>query len=79
MKKNEAELNSENKDTSLDEDFETLQSILDELSKDDIGIEEAFTRYSEGMNLLKNCNSKIDRIEKKVLEISENMSLKEFE
>ena len=38
----------------------------------EITLEEAFEKYQEGMALLKSCNEKIDRVEKKMLVLGEN-------
>lgn len=67
------------KETTIEQDFESLEKLLSDLSKDDIGIEEAFNKYSEGMKILKNCDSKIDKVEKEVMKISEDMKLEVFE
>ena len=67
------------KETTLEEDFETLENLIKELSKDDVNIEEAFSKYEQGLKLLKNCNDKIDTIEKKVQVLTESLELKDFE
>ena len=66
-------------ETTLEEDFETLENLIKELSKDDVNIEEAFAKYEQGLKLLKNCNEKIDTIEKKVQVLTESLELKDFE
>ena len=66
-------------ETTLEEDFETLENLIKELSKDDVNIEEAFSKYEQGLKLLKNCNEKIDTIEKKVQVLTESLELKDFE
>ena len=67
------------KGTTLEEDFETLESLIKDLSKDDVNIEEAFSKYEQGLKLLKSCNEKIDTIEKKVQVLTESLELKDFE
>ncbi len=69
----------EQKKTTLEEKFAELENILEWMEKDDIGIEEAFAKYSEGMELLKQCDESIDRVEKQVLKLSENGSTEVFE
>ena len=66
-------------ETTMEEDFETLENLIKELSKDDVNIEEAFSKYEQGLKLLKNCNEKIDTIEKKVQVLTESLELKDFE
>ena len=49
------------------------------MKSDDISLEEAFDRFKEGLDLLKLAQSKIDTIEKKVLLISSDGEVKDFE
>ena len=72
----------ENKDTNkstLEEDFKKLDSLLADMEKDDIGIEEAFAKYTEGMKLVKSCNDRIDQVEKKVKTLSDDLKTEDFE
>lgn len=61
--------------TTLEEDFKKLESLLKEMEREDIGIEDAFAKYAEGMQLIKTCNEKIDRVEKKVMKLSDDLKL----
>ena len=61
--------------TTLEEDFKKLESLLKEMEWEDIGIEDAFAKYAEGMQLIKTCNEKIDRVEKKVMQLSDDLKL----
>ena len=47
-----------------------LSDLIDELESGDGSLEDAFRRYEEGMKLVKSCNEKIERIEKKILVLS---------
>lgn len=58
--------------TILDEQIRTLES-------EDISLEDSFQVYEQGMKLIKECNDKIDRVEKKVLELNANGILEEME
>ena len=69
---------SEEKQISLEEIFVRLEQLIEKLEAEDISLEEAFTAYSAGMSLLKECNEQIDRVEKKVLKLSEQGSLEEL-
>lgn len=66
------------KQLSLEENFERLDSIIEQLEAEDVSLEEAFTAYSAGMSILKECNEQIDRVEKKVLKLSEQGNLEEL-
>ncbi len=63
---------------SLEENLAKLEGMVEALSGEDISLEEAFTAYKDGMELLKQCNDQIDRVEKKVLKLSEGGKLEEL-
>lgn len=60
------------KENKLEESFEKLNHILEELEKPEISLEDSFTLYQEGMKLLKTCNDSIDKVEKELIILSEN-------
>lgn len=60
------------KEMKLEESFEKLNGILDELEKPDISLESSFSLYQEGMKLLKACSESIDKVEKELIILSEN-------
>lgn len=68
----------EQKELSLEENFEKIEAILDTLSEENVSLEEAFRKYSEGMELLKKCNDQIDLVEKKVMLLNDNGELTDF-
>lgn len=63
---------------TLEENFQKLEGLLHQLEAEDISLEEAFTAYSQGMAVLKECNEQIDLVEKKVLKLSSEGQLEEF-
>lgn len=63
---------------SVEEVFEKLDATVEKLESRDISLEDSFRLYSEGMELLRYCNEKIDTVEKKMLQMSENGELSEF-
>ena len=63
---------------SLEEAFGMLDEITCSLEKEDISLEDSFSAYKKGMDLLKICNDKIDQVEKKVLVLNEEGGLDEF-
>lgn len=69
---------SKEKEISLEEMFEQIEGIIEELENPEIAIEDAFDKYENGMKLLKGCNDKIDAIEKKVMAITDDGELHEF-
>ena len=60
---------------SLEENFSTLEELIEQLEAEDISLEEAFAAYSKGMNVLKQCNEQIDRVEKQVMKLNEEGEL----
>lgn len=51
---------------SLEQGFEEIEKLMDEMSDTNITLEESFEKYKLGMELLKHCNDKIDRVEKEI-------------
>ena len=68
----------EKKVKSIEEAFEALDVIVEQLESGDASLEEAFLNYHKGMELLKECSSKIDTVEKKMQQLNENGELSEF-
>lgn len=68
----------EQKEQTLEEAFVRLDQMLEKLSDRDTALEESFQVYAEGTKLLKYCNEKLDKVEKKMLMLSEEGELDEF-
>lgn len=66
------------KEKTIERIFEELEEKVTKLEQGDISMEEAFKVYSEGMKLLKTCNDKLDKVEKKVMIMNEEGELDEF-
>lgn len=60
------------KDKSLEEVFEELDEVVGQLEESTISLEDSFSLYHKGMELLKLCNDKIDKVEKKMLILDED-------
>ena len=69
---------ADSKQLSLEESFELLDELLEKLDDRDTTLEESFSLYQKGMNLLRLCNDKIDTVEKKILIMNEEGGLDEF-
>ena len=63
---------------SLEEVFEQLDEIVEQLDKTEVSLEDAFGLYHKGMNLLKICNDKIDKVEKQMLILDEEVEKDEL-
>lgn len=68
----------EEKKENLDEMFSQLETVIGNLEKEDVTLEESFELYNQGMTLLRKCNSAIDEVEKKVLVLDGNGDTDEF-
>ena len=66
------------KEVSIEEAFVLLEESIGKLEDRDTTLEESFQTYQQGMELLKLCNEKVDKIEKKVLAMNEDGELYEF-
>lgn len=56
---------------SLEEGFAKIEELMNEMSEADVSLEESFEKYKLGMELLKHCSEKIDRVEKEIQILSE--------
>ncbi|MCM1117776.1 MAG: exodeoxyribonuclease VII small subunit [bacterium] len=63
----------------IEENFARLEETIQRLESGEVSLEEAFACYSEGMKLIKDCNSQIDRVEKQVLKLTEEGVLEPFD
>ncbi len=59
---------------SIDEKMDTLDGIIEKMESSEISLEDSFTLYKQGVELVKSCNDSIDRVEKEVLKLNEDGS-----
>lgn len=57
---------------TLEQSFSQLNMVVDKLENDELSLEESFKVYQKGMELLKECNAKIDTVEKKMVKLNTN-------
>lgn len=76
--KEQTEQELQEQELSLEEAFAQIEDVIAHLETEEITLEESFREYNRGMRLLQHCNSAIDRVEKKVLQINEDGGLDEF-
>ena len=62
----------------LEEGFEKIEQLLEKLSDREVSLEDSFSLYQEGMELLKQCNARIEHVEKQMLAIDEEGQTHEF-
>jgi len=71
-------MGTKKEELTLDEMLQVLDEHIQQLESNDISLEQSFQVYEKGMKLLKECSDKIDRVEKKVMELSADGSLQEM-
>ena len=68
----------EKKEPTLEENFSQLEQVIRNLENREISLEDSFKEYQKGMQLIKSRSETIDRVEKKMLKISEKGEYSEF-
>ncbi|MCI6499152.1 MAG: exodeoxyribonuclease VII small subunit [Lachnospiraceae bacterium] len=58
---------------SIEKNFEELGKIIEMMDNDEVSLEDSFKLYEKGMKLVKQCNDKIDKVEKKINIIEGNV------
>ncbi len=69
----------EEKKLTLEESFDRLREIVEDRENPETTLSDAFSRYKEGVGLVKQCNGMIDKVEKEVKAITENGELNDFQ
>ena len=65
-------------EVTIEEGLQELDKIVEKLESRDISLEDSFTMYQKGMEVLKHCIQKIDMVEKKMLQMNKDGDLSEF-
>lgn len=63
---------------TLEQVFSELETVIGKMESED-SLEESFKLYHQGMDMLKLCSEKIDKVEKQMLLLDENGETHEFE
>ncbi|MCI8669917.1 MAG: exodeoxyribonuclease VII small subunit [Lachnospiraceae bacterium] len=51
---------------SLEETLQEIEEIISRMDQEEISLEESFQLYNNGIKLCKQCNDKIDKVEKQL-------------
>lgn len=62
----------------LEESFEKLNEIMVKLEEPSVSLEDSFALYQEGIKLLKLCNDSIDKVEKELIVLDEEVRANEL-
>ena len=57
----------------------TLDEMFQELEEPEVSLEDSFQMYHQGIDMLKACNDKMDKIEKQMLVLDSEGETHEFE
>ena len=63
---------------NIEDVFQELDVIAEKLESSDTSLEDSFRLYKKGMELLKYCSGKLDTVEKKMLQMDEDGTLRKF-
>ncbi len=67
------------KQQTLQDIFVQLEEVVVKMEQEEVSLEESFELYHKGMDMLKLCNDKIDKVEKKILLLDNEGEEHEFE
>ena len=56
---------------SIEENFNKLEEIINNLEQNDMSLEEAFKAYEAGIRLTAQCAAQLDGVEKKIIVLRE--------
>ena len=63
---------------TIEEVFQELDTLAAKLEDSETSLEDSFRLYKKGMELLKYCSDRLDTVEKKMLQMDEDGTLREF-
>ncbi len=66
------------KKLTMEETFEKLDQIIENLESESISLEDSMKEYEAGMKYIRSCNEALTKAESRVMVIRENGELDEF-
>lgn len=66
------------KKCSLEETFAKIESIIEQMERPQVSLDESFQLYQQGIGELKTCNELLDEVEKKMQVLTADGSLEEM-
>lgn len=66
------------KKEGLEQKLDSLEKVINDMEKDGITLEKAFSDYQKGIALVKECMDSITEVEGKILKIKEDGSFEDF-
>ncbi len=59
------------KSKTLETAFAELEDLIGRMENKETSLEESFKLYTSGMKMIKYCNDSLDKVEKKLIEVSD--------
>jgi exodeoxyribonuclease VII small subunit len=59
--------NEDVKPLSIEESFEAIESIIEQMEQPTVTLEQSFALYREGIKQLANCNERLDMVAKQLI------------
>jgi exodeoxyribonuclease VII small subunit len=73
-------MSEENKSLTFEQSMKSLEDLVENLEKGDVPLEEAISMFQEGMKLSKDCQDRLQKVEKKMTEVlSEDGEISTFQ
>lgn len=73
-------MTKENESLTFEESMKSLEELVENLEKGDVPLEEAISMFQEGMKLSKDCQDRLQKVEKKMTEVlSEDGEISTFQ
>lgn len=63
---------SDKEKMTIEESFAKLEEIIGQMEQDEVSLEASFDLYNQGVKIVKECNEKIDTVEKQIKLIEGN-------
>lgn len=54
------------KENTIEDNFNNIEEIISKMESEDITLEDSFDLYSKGLKFVKDCNEKIEKVEKQM-------------
>ena len=67
------------KSPTIEDTFDKLEDILCQMESGKLTMNESFRKYKEGIELVKKCNSMIDKVEKEMVIINDDKDVEMME
>ncbi|GEM_PF-3714080 len=67
-------VNNKNNSLKLEEKLMKIETIIEELDKNDLALDDLINNYEEGMNLANSVRSELSVMEQKIIEINKNLN-----